>query len=60
MSKYPQGVFLTCHECGHKLGLGTQLWHGHRYCSWVCKTLYRARWWRDWRRKWVNRMFGWT
>ena len=59
MSKYPVGRHIhICQECGHPLGLKTPVWWwGRKLCCHPCKALYRARWWRDWRQKWFNRLF---
>jgi len=40
-----------CANCGHALGLKQPIWWWNRtFCCRACKTLYKARWWRDFKR----------
>jgi hypothetical protein len=55
MSKYPKGKNThICKECGRPLGLRTPIWwRSHK----LCKKLYSTRWWRDWRERWLARIY---
>jgi hypothetical protein len=32
-------------------------WRSHKLCSTRCKKLYSTRWWRDWRERWLARIY---
>jgi hypothetical protein len=59
MSKYLEGGNThICKECGRPLGLRTPIWwRSHKLCSTRCKKLYSTRWWRDWRERWLARIY---
>jgi len=58
-TKYPTRVRLNyergCRNCGHQRGLGAVYWWTIKFCCRACKLQFQARWWRDFRERYLPR-----